>query len=289
MKPKLELGKYKTVILTDELEQYLKLKYIDENNSILTISKELGVSDKQVSRLLKESSIGIKSSSDSHKTYSIIDNVFETIDSHEKAYWLGFLYADGYLSTKTNNIGIELKSDDQNHLELFAKFVGSNKQYVNLLVNGKYEHSAITLTNKKMTKDLVRLGCLERKSLTLKFPTEDIVPKEFLGSLILGYFDGDGCISFTKEKGKNNLRVRISFTGTMEFLEGVQTYFNTNKPIKREHRCENNTFSFRYGKSEGIDILDKLYQECPVHLERKYNRFIEAKKSIIRKYSPKLK
>jgi len=262
---------------------------VEKENSIASIAKELKTSSRQISRLLKEAMIDIRNSSDSHKIYEINEDVFECIDSQEKAYWLGFLYADGYIKEDVNSIVIQLKSDDKQHLEKFYKFVGSNKEVLDLVVNKKYNHSRATITNKKMTSDLVSLGCKQKKSLVLEFPTSEMVSDEFIYSFILGYYDGDGGISISKEKGKNNLRCRFSFTGTKEFLNGVQMKLNTNKNLRREHRCKNNTYYFKYGKSEGVAILEKMYNASPIHLERKYERFLEAKNSIIRKRSPLLK
>ena len=54
-----------------------------------------------------------------------------------------------------------------------------------------------------MYEDLIKLGCVPNKSLTVKFPTEEQVPKEFLSSFILGLIDGDGSIGIYKRKVKN--------------------------------------------------------------------------------------
>ena len=40
--------------------------------------------------------------------YDRNSNVFEKIDTEEKAYWLGFLYADGYINEEHNFITLVL-------------------------------------------------------------------------------------------------------------------------------------------------------------------------------------
>ncbi|MEJ2251040.1 MAG: hypothetical protein P8Y97_15480 [Candidatus Lokiarchaeota archaeon] len=52
-------------------------------------------------------------------------NFFKDINNKEKAYWLGFLCADGYINkTRKGRFGIELSSKDKNHLRYFCKTVG---------------------------------------------------------------------------------------------------------------------------------------------------------------------
>jgi len=55
--------------------------------------------------------------------YKINDSVFSVIDNNEKAYWIGFLAADGYVDYKTNRIGLKLKLGDIKHLEKFKTFL----------------------------------------------------------------------------------------------------------------------------------------------------------------------
>ena len=57
----------------------------------------------------RASSLGLK-----HYTYD--KNYFGEINTHNKAYWVGFLSADGYITTKYR-WGVELKIDDITHLE----------------------------------------------------------------------------------------------------------------------------------------------------------------------------
>lgn len=53
----------------------------------------------------------------------IVDDVFEKIDTEEKAYWLGFLFADGYVGTNDNSVGLGLAIKDIEHVKKFKKFI----------------------------------------------------------------------------------------------------------------------------------------------------------------------
>src|ERR1022692_4624832 len=63
-----------------------------------------------------------RSNKQNSRKYQVNHNYFHTIDSEEKAYWLGFFYADGYVSRKTSPtiqklIGCSLQESDCNHIE----------------------------------------------------------------------------------------------------------------------------------------------------------------------------
>lgn len=55
--------------------------------------------------------------------YTFNENIFSIIDNEEKAYWLGFLYADGYL-TDQGLFGCALQEKDKAHLNKFLTFLG---------------------------------------------------------------------------------------------------------------------------------------------------------------------
>ena len=54
------------------------------------------------------------------------EHFFDTIDTQEKAYWLGFLFADGNVSNISNTVSISLKGDDIAHLEKFKIFINAS-------------------------------------------------------------------------------------------------------------------------------------------------------------------
>ena len=101
---------------------------------------------------------------------------FERIDNEEKAYWLGFLYADGsvshYKSSKRVELG--LKESDRGHLQKFADFLCYRGEIHYRPETNSYR---VYFGSQKIHDDLIKLGCVEKKSLVLMFPSEEMIPR----------------------------------------------------------------------------------------------------------------
>lgn len=129
------------------------------------------------------------------------ENIFQQIDSNNKAYWLGFLAADG--SVKGNELSIGLSSKDRGHLAKFLAFINSNNPVIDTMShctnNDKYYPSShINLYSNKLVNDLSLYGIVNSKSF------QDIdflekVPKKYYDAFIIGYFDGDGWFTCTEK------------------------------------------------------------------------------------------
>lgn len=167
------------------------------------------------------------------------ENIFDTIDTEKKAYWLGFIYADGYIDStpleenkkSTYKFEISLKASDAGHLHKFNEFMEHNKDNVKIgsvMCNKtKCFRCRWYVTNKHLWNTLNNYGCTHRKSLTLKFPDSNIFNEESLiRHFIRGYFDGDGCFSRTFYKDK--VFPCCSFLGTYEFLKVIKDILTEN-------------------------------------------------------------
>ena len=75
---------------------------------------------KIINKILKNNDVKKRNNNDTHRFFTTNDNIFDNIDSAEKAYWLGFLYAEGNITTK--NISLCLKLDDIEHIKKFCTF-----------------------------------------------------------------------------------------------------------------------------------------------------------------------
>ena len=256
----------KNIFTDEELLSLLENKY-----SLYEICNKLKVSRTTVCRRMKL--LGV-----STFDYKLDTHVFDVIDTEEKAYWLGFLFADGYISSKSTQIGLCLSSVDRNHLEKFIKIFKYRKEHITDTVakcNGKeFKCCKWSLKNTHLHTTLNNLGCVPNKSLILKFPKKEIFKNEdLIYNFIRGYVDGDGCL-WLNQKGK----LTIEIMGTKEFLEGILEYFPNKMTLghKDKRRPDSNTYRLIGCASNALNICSKLYDNASVYLERKYLKYKTA-------------
>lgn len=204
------------------------------------------------------------------------ENIFDSIDNEEKAYWLGFIFADGYIATIKNptkphyNFEISLQLDDEEHLQKFNKFMEHKDP--NHVKCDSYRCRWI-VANKHLWETLNSYGCTPRKSLTLEFPDESIFKdKSLIRHFIRGYFDGDGSIGIY-----NNLQnPHVSLLGTKEFLVKIQSYlFSEDLTLSSKNSTESNTFSLQSARTRAVTWAYILYYKSNIYLERKYQKFLQ--------------
>lgn len=213
------------------------------------------------------------------------NSYFEKIDTERRAYWLGFLYADGCVSEVTENsksIVLQLHPKDRYILEELLKDIKSDRPiYVN-----KRGYVSISIGSVKMANDLIKLGCIPKKSLVLKFPAENIVPKDLMRHFIRGYMDGDGCISTYMKLRKNRkspvLTCEIKFIGTYHMLYGIKEFFKSEKNVLiNKHSPDSCQISFAGRKYR--NIVDLLYKDATIYMKRKkdkWDEFVEYMNNI---------
>lgn len=246
-------------------------KMLEEGLSLTQIATILHADRNKISANLKKRGIEIVNHQNELK---INEKVFDSIDTEEKAYWLGFLYADGALSSSKDGknsfaVSLELQNSDKGHVQKFQKFMEGERLKLGKHNNKGHISWRFTCCNKHLWQTLNSLGCTPRKSLILKFP--NFISDELVRHFIRGYFDGDGCLSYNRTK--KSVRPRCSMLGTKEFLEKVCEKLKiSTKCIKKDKRHQNNTFYIDLNKNDSNALVKHLYTNCSVSLERKLLR-----------------
>ena len=212
------------------------------------------------------------------------EHIFDVIDTEEKAYWLGFIFADGYIASFSKEekprytFELCLKGDDYLHLEKFKEFIkynGPGKVTIsNVRCNNKIcKRCRFSITNKFFWHSLYEKGCVPNKSLTLTFPSINIFKDSLLiKHFIRGYFDGDGSLSFYKNI--KSVSPNISILGTKEFLEKLSNILGIPTRLSKQKRYKHNTWTLYFNKESALKFLSNIYDDSSVYLDRKYNRYL---------------
>lgn len=247
------------------------------NYNIQLLAKKYKVSSARIRTVLKNKNITIISDRKElwKKRFPRKSDIFKIIDTPEKAYWLGFLYADGSVNKITNTLRINLSTTDEEHLIKFKNFLEAEKTEIkrnDKIENGKtYEISYFQISDEELINDLINKGCIPNKTYSLSFPDQKILPKELSFHFIRGFFDGDGSIYFDNKRN----RICINFTGSTNMLNSIKHIIGKDN-VKLENK---NNFSVLHldGNKQVIDTLTKIYENSSdeIVLSRKFKKFNE--------------
>lgn len=262
---------------------------------------DLGLGQSLILIELEYHYINVKSVADTLKKYSrhstvqdakelhINSRVFEFIDTEEKAYWLGMLYADGWITARGSKkegkqIGLSLEKKDKNHIENFRSFLGADSYKIAEKTHKKKDGSdakayQLVLSSKNLYNSLSNLGMTHNKSTDAN-PPQGKIPKHLRKHFWRGALDGDGSIHYGQS---GNLK--IGFVGTPDFVYQFLGYLFHNDLIK-EYKTVHKHRNSHYGESKHVyfsialreevyDIIKHLYDDCVVSLERKH-RFLHV-------------
>ena len=159
---------------TIEEEKDIIRLYQEEKLSGNKIAKQYNCDPTTINNILKFYNIPRRTLSEARRNaigYTINENVFEKIDLPEKAYWLGVMYTDGFISTNlyTRYFGISVQATDIKWLEKFKNFLNYNgkvKQYLTGETSFKpgTPYVRLQIGNTKMVEDLEKLGVVEHKT-----------------------------------------------------------------------------------------------------------------------------
>lgn len=202
------------------------------------------------------------------RKYKINETFFDVIDTEEKAYFLGLLYADGCVYLPRRSVLLTLNWKDKELLEKLNKLIYPNKKLRIVKARGTTEKMySLQIYSKHVSNTVIEKGCIEAKTHTLQFPIENQVPEYLHNHFIRGHFDGDGCIS-----------TNISMVGNVEFIEKVQEILmekcNLNKTKLSVRRKESpNIVTMTYGGTNVVKrIRDYLYKDATIFLQRKWSK-----------------
>ncbi len=261
----------------EEIEKLCEM-YETGKYTFLDLSSYFPVTKDAIRGLLLRRGYKAKSHSELNRKYSLNEEFFDEIDTEEKAYMLGFIYADGCNYPESTRILLGLAEKDKEILDKFSILLESSRplQYRKSVGTSAPQY-ILNISSKHMSNKLIELGVVKAKSLILTFPKW--LNKELYHHFIRGYFDGDGCITSSspnRNKEGRKSDVKWSIVGTEDFVINIQRIMidklNFNKTKIRKHKS---AYYLEYKGGKQIETIKEwLYKDATIFLKRKYNKFI---------------
>ena len=255
---------------TDEQVAYIINKYLNENYTLKQLGKEFNCSYPTIRNLLNKHKI---KSRGNKQGYPRDEFYFNKIDTEEKAYWLGFLYADGCVHS--NNYEISVNITDREHVEKFKTAIKAFNHSITEIQDKRFQNAKtlyqFSIRDKQLHQDLIKWGCIPQKSLLInKIPN---IPRDYISHFLRGYFDGDGSLHYLR--GTNNYR--ISFVGTKDFLNDIQKELQTNVSLQSNIAGKAYVLQIA-GRRQVERILNYLYNNSKENnrLNRKYQKYLDC-------------
>ena len=254
----------------------LIVKLYNDGYNCLEIANKLKSSRWTIENILIKNKVTIRSNSESKIQYEIIQNFFDKIDTSEKAYFLGFLFADGHNNTNTNSISLQLKASDKEILTKLSNLIYIDKRPIKTYKDkNSYKRSRLLISNKHISYTLNEIGMHRDKTQNCNFPK---IKRKFLKDFIRGYFDGDGTIHYSIVESSGRRAYRCSFIGTKNFIETLQKILiHTGIKCTIEQRFYDKKNIVQklhiHGIPQSVKLFNFMYENSNINLKRKYKKF----------------
>jgi hypothetical protein len=204
----------------------------------------------------------------SKKRLFIDESYFDIIDSEEKAYFLGFLFADGCNTGK--GVSIQLQVCDIRILEkLKAALRSEHKIGIVRRTDGR-KHAYFSFCSRRLSRRLSELGCVPRKSFVLQFP--EMLPVSQYRHFLRGFMDGNGYVTNIEKRNGKYVNYRLSIASTLAFCERIASIIRGR--CKVHCTVERNTSVYQIcvsGRIQVRKVLHYLYKNAAISLERKWS------------------
>lgn len=255
------------------IKEYLETP--EEDRSLTKVGEKYGVRRQTISKYLKDMGIEVVNYQNRAR---LDETVFDSMDTEEQFYWLGFLYADGNISKTGNRLELTLALKDIDHLEKFRNFLKLTTEIKTVLRNGHYA-CRLYVRNKHLWGTLNNLGCVPCKSLILEFPKKEIFKnnKMFILHFIRGYVDGDGCLSYYWNKQHTSINTQVSIVSTESFLNSIKKLFGNKHGYihnKSSKDWENKAYQLTFNGAIARKFARYLYEKATIYMQRKYEKYL---------------
>lgn len=227
----------------------------------------MGLSRSCVYRTLKKLHIPMSWKTGPRNLIGVDEHFFSVIDTEEKAYWLGFLAADGCVYKNKGGsweVSLRLAAKDKNHLKRFKLAMGA-KQPITKTGDVKNPGFALRIVRKKIASDLCRHGVMPNKTMCgVSLPE---FSEELTTHWLRGYIDGDGCFM---RRRKNRALVCAIVSSTKLLIKQIRMFLlgfgiDGGSISQTSPHC----WRLAYEGKRAVSIAGLIYSSCSICLERK--------------------
>lgn len=256
-----------------------QMDYLYNNHGILTpieIAEHVGKTEICVRGHARRN--GLKTAGNRRKHF-FNEHFFSKIDSEDKAYFLGFISADGAVITHKAAKEMRMCNRAQD-IDIFEKFRASvelNTCVKTFLRYYDVPYCSLVLYSKILVNDLISWGVVPNKTFVIEFPDID---KQYYNHYIRGYFDGDGSIH--KLNGERNKTQRFGFSivsGSKSLIESIYGILGDVTKIVPKIRTDkrgNGSYEIILrSKQNLLDVYNYMYGDATMFGDRKKARFDE--------------
>lgn len=255
--------------------------YQTQGFSVAKVAETLEMTKTTVRKVLLSENILIRTQSEQqllmNGSGSLKHDAFDTF-TEESMYWIGFIYADGYVHSKNGRylITIDLSTRDKKHLEKFKSFLSAGvsiRDNVRKKGDNIYYTSNITISSKRLFDRLTELGFTNNKTYDAKAHESLIHESAFWR----GVFDGDGWISKSHTRQYDYCWVGLcgTFDTIQTYIEFIKDKITTKVEAPRHKKGTKSNYETAFVNEVGKKVLELLYKDATVYLERKYETYLE--------------
>jgi len=248
------------------VDAYLKCGKIYE------VRSQFKTSMKNIKQILESNGVVV-----SRRKQPLNVNYFENIDSPAKAYWLGFITADGCIHKNGYKLSFYVRDEDI--LPKFKNAIGAGSpvrirdRYDNR-TDKTYTQISIQISSKEFCQYIKNHGVDEYKSKIFHFPK---IKEDYYSHFIRGLYDGDGNLTIVDGK------YRVSFLSTLECLSFIRNHLSsigiqTHKITQTKYV---NLYNIGLCK-DAFNFLKWVYKDSTesIRLDRKYKKFTDNIKAF---------
>lgn len=248
------------VIRRSDVDMQSKLdlykNYCRQGKTRKEIAELMNVTIRTVQNYLKKTGIYPK---DDRRMPNLNEDYFSVIDNEEKAYLLGFLFADGYLETNERTLTLNVSEKDVDILHKLKVALDCGNE---VRKSSTKNCVRLYMSSMKLVSDVKKLGLKRGKSHTIRFPDiEEHLYRHFLR----GYFDGDGHVGV-----RQCALVIGSDLFYKDFCDFMRQKFNKKLYVHKK----TNYYRVQFNRGDH-EIINWLYEDSNIYLDRKYKSYLK--------------